>query len=76
MKKYKQPKSHVISVHVKVHKFHGEPIIHSFWLTDGKPMKTRDTQKTIKLISHSMVISEEAVTESMEKSMSLVSGII
>jgi hypothetical protein len=25
MKKYKQPKSHVILVHVKAHKFHGDP---------------------------------------------------
>ena len=69
MKKYKQPKLHVTLVHVKVQKFHGEPIIHSFWLTDGKPTKIRDTQKTIKLISHFMVISEEVVIESMEKSM-------
>lgn len=47
IKKFKPPKSHVISVHARLLKFHGESTILIFWLTDGRLVKTRDTPKTI-----------------------------
>lgn len=63
MKRYKQLRLLDILVHARHQRFHGEPTIHSFWLIDGKLMKIKVTQKMMKLISHSMVILEEVVTE-------------
>jgi hypothetical protein len=52
IKKYKLPKLPDTLVPAKPLKFLGEPIIPSFWLIDGRLMKTKDTQRMIKLIFH------------------------
>lgn len=48
-KKLKPLKLHAILARVRLHKFLGDQIILTFWLTDGKLMKIKDIQKMIKL---------------------------